>query len=911
MHHLFDQFEKIDRDQRFLIECFAEMLEELGEGEIARKLPWLHQDLPEDLPPSERLAQAYSLGFQLLNMVEENTAAQHRRATEEVQGLEQVSGLWGQTLRQLKESGLTEEDIAEHMRQVRVEPVLTAHPTEAKRASVLEHYRSLYLLLLRRENQMWTPREQRRIRREIVFELERIWRTGEIYLRKPDVVTELLSVLHYLKKVFPNILDILDRRLLQAWVAEGFDPELLKGPEHLPRLSFGNWVGGDRDGHPGVTAEVTRQTMGKLRQHALDLLETQLKELGRRLSLSEHRQVPPQELVERVETIRSELGSLADPAIQRNIGEPWRQLVNLMRLRLPDPGEPLGIQHYRRSQQLMDDLQVLRNSLQAVGAQRLVEVDVHPVMRLVQTFGFHLAVLDVRQNSAFHDRAVEQLLQAAGFEKTDFGSWSEEERLAFLDHELELPRPFARLHQRIGLEADAVRSCYAVLTEHIREHGEEALGALIVSMTRSTSDLITVYLLANECGLAQPGVGGPACPLPVVPLFETIDDLHRSPEILKVFLQHPMTQRSLEIQRQRRGDAIPVQQVMIGYSDSNKDGGIFSSQWTLYRAQEALVEVGRECGVRVRFFHGRGGTISRGAGPTHRFLRALPHSALSGDLRMTEQGETIAQKYANWGTAHYNLELLIAGVAGATLKHLHQAKEAHPLEPVLDQLAESSRKTYAELIGSEGFIEYFSEATPIDVIERSRIGSRPSRRSGRRSLEDLRAIPWVFSWSQARCYLSSWYGVGSALEELQNQHPEDFQRLCDQHLKWHPLHYITSNVATSLANVDLEIMAEYAALMEDAEVRERFLGKITAEYHRARKMMELLYGGPLPEQRPQVHRVLDSRRDALRVLHRQQIGLLRKWRELSRAGESQESELLLTHLLGTVNAIASGLRTTG
>ncbi len=910
MHKLFDQFEKIDRDQHFLVECFAEMLHSLGEQSIANQMPWIGNALPQGEDTPERLAQAYSVGFQLLNMVEENASAQHRRATEEVEGLDHVSGLWGQIFHQLRDAGLTSAQIAEQLADIRVEPVLTAHPTEAKRASVLEHHRALYLLLLKRENQMWTPREQRRIRKEIVFELERIWRTGEIYLQKPEVVTELLSVLHYLKKVFPNILDILDRRLLQAWEEAGFDPKDLNDPEKLPRLSFGNWVGGDRDGHPGVTAEVTRQTLGRLRHHALDLLDLQLKELGRRLSLSELRQTPPAGLIARIEQVRNQMGELAEPAIQRNIGEPWRQLVNLMRFRLPK-AEQQHAHVYRRSVELWDDLKSLRDSLREVGAERLIEVDIHPAMRLVQTFGFHMAVLDVRQNSAFHDRAVSQLLQAAGFEDLDFAEMSEEERVALLDQELASPRPLVRLNQKVGLEADAVRSCYAVLTEHIREHGEAALGALIVSMTRSASDLLTVYLLANECGLTQPGVGGPACPLPVVPLFETIDDLHRSPEILRAFLAHPMTQRSLELQRQRQGFSRPVQQVMIGYSDSNKDGGILSSHWTLYRAQESLVEVGQEFGVRIRFFHGRGGTISRGAGPTHRFIRALPHSALDGDLRMTEQGETIAQKYANWGTAHFNLELMMAGVAGATLQHRHQPKQRHPLEPVLDALAESSRATYSELLHSPGFIDYYSQATPIDVIEQSRIGSRPSRRTGQRSLEDLRAIPWVFSWSQARCYLSSWYGVGTALERLQQDHPEQLEAIREEHLQWHPLHYITSNVATSLANVDTEVMKEYAQLVEDPELREFFLGKILEEYERTTRMIELLYGGPLQEKRPQIHQVLELRHAPLRVLHHQQLALLKQWRAMRRAGASQESEALLTQLLVTVNAIASGLRTTG
>jgi phosphoenolpyruvate carboxylase len=320
-----------------------------------------------------------------------------------------------------------------------------------------------------------------------------------------------------------------------------------------------------------------------------------------------------------------------------------------------------------------------------------------------------------------------------------------------------------------------------------------------------------------------------------------------------------------------------------------------------------LAETGRKHGVRIRFFHGRGGTISRGAGPTHRFINALPQSTLNGDLRLTEQGETIAQKYANRLNAAYNLELLLAGTAGATSRHNHTDKEDHPLEAVMDRLSVKSREVYEELVGSKGFINFFREATPIDVIESSRIGSRPARRTGKKTIADLRAIPWVFSWSQARYYLSGWYGVGTALKWLLDEEPETFEHLKRQNFVWSPLHYIISNAATSVATADPEIMKSYAALMKDESIRDRLLGKILSEYDLTREMLEEIYDGPLSEKRPNVHQLLSLREDALRKLHYQQIDLLKQWR--SNSGE-EDSELLRKLLL-TVNAIAGGLRTTG
>jgi phosphoenolpyruvate carboxylase len=350
---------------------------------------------------------------------------------------------------------------------------------------------------------------------------------------------------------------------------------------------------------------------------------------------------------------------------------------------------------------------------------------------------------------------------------------------------------------------------------------------------------------------------------------------------------------------------------MIGYSDSNKDGGIFASLWSLYRAQASLTQVGEMADVRIQFFHGRGGTTSRGGGPDHRFVKSMPSGALNGDLRMTEQGETIAQKYANRIPASYNLELLLAGVTRVTLLDRHCPEPQHPLEETMDWLAEHSRQTYTNLLHAEGFLTFFRQATPIDVIEESRIGSRPVRRTGQPTLADLRAIPWVFSWGQSRFYLSGWYGVGSALRALYAQHPEQFASLRPHLYLWAPMHYSLSNAATSIAAADVTVMRDYAMLVEDGGLRDRIFGEILAEFERTRQMLEQVYGGRLAERRPNIHGMVQMRREALRVLHRQQLALLRQWRGMRQRNESEEAAALLPQLLLTVNAIASGLGTTG
>jgi phosphoenolpyruvate carboxylase len=779
---------------------------------------------------------------------------------------------------------------------------------------VLEIYRQLFLRLLDRENTMWTPHEQARIRDDLTMLLEQLWRTGEIFLEKPDVASERRNVLHYLRHVFPDVLRLLDARLREAWDAAGLGDG---GPprDHFPRLAFGTWVGGDRDGHPLVTADVTRQTLVELRDGALELLGSHLIGMTRRLSLSELLQAPPAALLDRIETMRAAHGRRGEAALERNPQEPWRQLINLVVASLPAPGDnpddarAAGRPTCTRAEDVEADLRLLESSLDAVGASRLADAEVRPVIRALQTFGFHLARLDVRQNSRFHDQALAQLATAAGLDAAGFETWSEPDRLAFVERELATPRPFARHDVRIGDEADAVLDTYRVLRQHVEQWGTAGLGALIVSMTRNLSDLLVVYLLAREAGLARVVGDRLVCRLPVVPLFETIEDLERSAAVLEAFLAHPVTRASLAAQA-GHDDGAPVQQVMIGYSDSNKDGGIVASLWHLHCAQRRMTATGRAAGVRIRFFHGRGGSISRGAGPTHRFLSALPRGSVQGDLRLTEQGETIAQKYANRGTAAHNLELLLAGTTGVSFGN-HGDEGPHPLEPLLGRLASTSRRAYQALLGTEGFVTFFRQATPIDVIEASRIGSRPARRTGQQTLEDLRAIPWVFSWSQSRFFLSAWYGAGSALQALRQEQPAEWQALRSGAFEWPPLRFLLTSIASGLMATDEEIMRAYAGLVEDARLRDRILTPILEERARATAAIEEVFGGPLMEQRPGAAAAIRRRAGRLGALHHDQVALLAEWRRRGPDAAGASADPLLIHLLVTVNAIAGGLGTTG
>lgn len=912
-------FEKIDRDLRFLIECLGEVLEELHLGDLAKHLPWFGpagaKIKTAEVPT--QLGLVYSIAFQLLNMVEENAAAYVRTLRESRGGVTVERGLWGERFAKLKSEGISEDVIAENMAKVRVEPVLTAHPTEAKRLAVLDQHRTIYALLTKLEREHLSPSEEASLRDKTKSAIERLWRTGEILLEKPKLSDERRNVMHYLREVFPGVLPELDERLRRAWTAAGFDGERLRDVSKLPKVRFGMWVGGDRDGHPGVTAEVTAETLERLRANALIVLRRELIALAEKLSLSEWMQPLPQSLVAAREKLAAALGERARPILASNPGEPWRQYIELMIERLPLDSAPhqdsqlrVAQGSYQFSEELVDDVGTLRDSLVEVGANRLAESDVRPVLRAARTFGFHLAQLDIRQNSVFHAKALSQLMDAAGLDGSQWEDWTENERLRFLEKELRSPRPFLHTSASAGPEADTVLACFRVLASHITKYGADGLGALIVSMTRRLSDLLIVYVLAREAGLTRSLPEGLVCVLPVVPLFETLDDLESAPSILGAFIEEPMTRRSLNFLAWNWGrEKLPLtQQVMVGYSDSNKDSGIFASQWGLQKAQARLAQLGRDAGVRIRFFHGRGGTVSRGAGPTHRFLEALPNNSLGGDIRLTEQGETIAQKFGNFVTATYNLELLLAGVTATTIEHERSAPMPPPLAPVLEKLSRASQQAYRRLLDAEDFINFYRQATPIDALEHSRIGSRPSRRTGKPSLADLRAIPWVFSWSQARFYVPGWFGAGSGLASLSEA---ELGEISDQIRTWPFLHYVLTNIESSIASSDPELMQAYADLVEDPALRERFMKLIMDEWTLTRDMLEKLRGAPMDDRRPRMLKTLQRRAEALHVLHLQEIDLLKKWRALRKENDEAAAEKMLPDLLLSINAIASGLRTTG
>ena len=902
------------RDLRFLLEALAEVLRENGEPEMADAIPWINSNGSEDQPVVSELVQLYSLIFQLINMVEINHAVQNRRSAENTD-LAGVNGLWGRNLKDLRDQGVPMKEVLPELVHISIEPVLTAHPTEAKRTTVLEHHRELYLLLVLLENSMYSRQEQQNIRNNIKLSLYRLWKTGEIYLEKPDISSEFRNVLHYLVNVFPEVIPIMDRRLEQAAEALEGQGETIKREHTYPKVTFGNWVGGDRDGHPLVTAQVTEETLLALRLNAFVVIRRKLMVLVRRLSFSHELSDCSENYQQRVTAMCEELGESGPDQLQRNKSEAFRQLIHLMITKLPvdtERGHATRLAEqpgcYQRSSQLIEDLRLLQKELLDFGAKTVAYDDVKEAIRIVEVFGFHLAALDIRQNSAFHEKAVAQLLKAAHLKDTKFDSWPEKKRREFLLGELEHARPFVHPLSELDDQAKTMMECYRIVEHHSSKYGFNCIGSFIVSMTRSFSDLMTVYLLAREAGLTFMNEEGLVSRVHVVPLLETIDDLENGPSIMKEYFDTPMVIRSLKYQQEFHGLKRPLQQIMVGYSDSNKDGGIIASQWHLYKAQFQLMELGDRYGIDIRFFHGKGGSISRGAGPTHYFIKALPDGSPNGNFRLTEQGETIAQKYANKVNAAYNLELLAANALSKTLLDRKSQRKFHPLADVIEWLARESKASYESLIKSEGFVPFFRMATPIDAIELSKIGSRPAKRTGASTLEDLRAIPWVFSWSQSRYHMTSWFGLGSALKKMEHEQPAYFQTL-KQSLKTDAfLRYVFTNVDTSLAATDASIMQQYAELVDDEVLRQNFLSKFLEELSLVGHYMEDLLGRSFKERRKHHFYSNQLRASLMDILHRKQVELLKKWRsdQPGKQGDNTQMDLLLT-----INAIAGANRNTG
>jgi phosphoenolpyruvate carboxylase len=862
-----------------------------------------------DLSPEvlARTLQVQGIWFQLLSIAEQNAAMRRRRQVEAERGFHQLRGTFAQVISSAAEAAIPASAIHELLGDLRVRPVITAHPTEAKRVTILEKHRRIYRRLVDLESPRWTPRERKALIEGLRNEIELLWLTGELRLAKPTVPQEVYWGLHFFNETLfeavPDLMEKLERALEQYYPGERFD---------LPAFfQFGSWIGGDRDGNPFVTNDVTRSTLLENRMTGLRRYHRRLGELVRALSITERAVSPSGRFREALERELAATGD-AEAIASRNPGEIFRQYLATMLLRLEamiratDRGETrvdAGTYAYASADALIADLRLIESELVEAGRQGIAHSLVRPVRREVEAFRFSTVRLDVRENTTKLNAALRALHGAL----TDGGAAPDEPDQWRAWVAAELARPLSPGAGVPPLPADAAETLgMFTLVRRLREEiDREAFGSFVLSMTRSVSDVLGAYLLAKTAGLFADTAGVESCTLPVVPLFETIEDLQRAPGIMKELLNVPLVRRSV---RSQGG----VQEVMIGYSDSNKDGGFLTSNWELYKAQIKLTRLGREAGIPIAFFHGRGGSVSRGGAPTGRAIAAQPAGSVGGRMRITEQGEVVSFKYANRGTAQYQIELLAASVFEHTLKSEREDALVPTAEgdEAMEALSGAAMAAYRRLIDDPNLLPYYQAASPLEELTLLNLGSRPARRFGAQSLSDLRAIPWVFAWSQNRHFVPGWYGVGSGILTFLQVRGQRGSALLGRMFNDSRLfRLIVDEAEKTLSYVDLDLAREYAALVPDAGARDAIFPMIEEEYHKTVEALLRISGGTeLAERFPRFRRKLARRMPTLNQVSRQQIELLRRFRE---SGGDRTQEEQLSALLLSINTIAAGFGATG
>lgn len=846
-----------------------------GKPRAGERLLRQTRDLPAGV--AGELVRAFSTYFQAVNLAERVHRIRRRRDYERRGSGPQPEGL-EDSLRQLKLLGVGAAELRGLLERLVIEPVFTAHPTEATRRTLLEKQQRMARSLIARLDPKRTPREEAAALARIRIDLTAGWQTEEHPDARMTVANEREHVLFYLT-------DVLYRTLPQFYetLEEALETQFDLRMTAPVCIRFGSWVGGDMDGNPNVTAETVRETLAEHREMILARYAAELHTLHRSLSQSRSRVAVSGAVEARLKDYARAHPRTAEGIPPRHRDMPYRVLLSFMRERLRATRED-SAGAYARAEELLEDLELIADSLRAHKGAHAGLFAVRRLQRRVATFGFHLATLDVRQDSLVHRRAVGELLDEAGWEEA-----APEARAARLRRALEgneAPRA------RGGEEARATLAVFGAIAEGRRRYGARAVGPYIISMARHAEDVLAVLLLARWGGLEEDGT----VPLDVAPLFETVDDLRQAAATMRGLF----ADRHYRAHLQRRGEA---QILMVGYSDSNKDGGLAASRWAVQRAQEELVRAGDEAGVALTIFHGRGGTTSRGGGRTHRAVLAAPPGAVRGRLRLTEQGEIINAKYGLRAIALRTLEQM----SGAVLLATHAERDAGELprewRAAADTLAAESRRAFRALVyDSPDFFDFFRQATPIDVIERMRIGSRPPSRRARTGIENLRAIPWVFSWTQTRSILTGWYGLGGGLEAVRARHGEG--RLRDM-LDWPFFANLIDDAEMVLAKADLDIAARYTALAEDR--LQPLFENIRDEYERTVGLVRELRGaGELLAHDPVLSRSIRLRNPYVDPMNLLQVDLLARWR----AGDREDEELL-DALFATVNGIALGLQNTG
>ena len=851
-----------------------------------------HNEIPgEDLgelvanlepPLALQVIRSFSTYFQMVNTAEKVHRIRRRREYLREVGHYQPGG-FEDTLVKLKASGMTIDELQELIDTLGIQPVFTAHPTEPTRRTILRKEQQIVRYLVDLLNPTMTAQERHAALANIRLLITTGWQTDEHPSEQMTVADELEHVLFFITDVLyratPPFYEDIRMALTRIY---GYEAEKIEIPT---LVRYASWVGGDMDGNPNVNAKTIRETLARQRSLILDLYYRECAALSGKLSQSVERSGFNEAVLEKIEEYRGVFQQAyhAVPARHRNM--PYRVLLRLVQQRLQSTYDD-DIYPYEKVREFRGDIQLIADSLEENKGEHAGLFAVRRLLRRIDTFGFHLVTLDVRQDARVHREVLGECLA-----EDDWDEWSVEDRVERIIEAIETKEG---IPATLSTKARKTIGVFQAIAFCRRKYGPKAIGPFIISMTQGPDDILSILLLAQWSELHN---RKGHVPLDIAPLLETVDDLDKGREILKALLSTKLYRDHLERRRNR-------QTVMIGYSDSNKDGGLAAARWALQNAQVMLVEAVESEGVELTLFHGRGGTISRGGSKTHAAVLGAPPGTVNGRLRVTEQGEIINEKYGLRGIALRTLEQVIGSVALATAMPRHRGNDMPEWHAMMDVIAEESRRAYRKLVyHTPGFYEYFRTATPIDLIERMRIGSRPSSRRSQSGIEDLRAIPWVFSWAQSRCNLPGWFGLGSGLARATKEF--DSREFREMFMEWYFMRAMTADVEMVLAKADLGIARLYSQL--SGEAHEQFFPIIEKEYELTRDLiLEYSEHDALLDGDVTLQRAIMLRNPYVDPMSLMQIDLLERWRDSGRTDEA-----LFEALLASVNGIAQGLQNTG
>lgn len=912
------------RDVRFLGNILGEVLVHQGGKELlqivekiremskslrASHTAELHAEFKKQIRGLEpgirhQVIRAFAIYFQLVNIAEQNHRIRRKRDYERMAGETLQPGSIESIVAELKEKNVPVHEVQEFVNTISLELVITAHPTEATRRAVLDIHHRIANDMMKLDDPTLTYREREELREKLLNEVLTLWQTDELRGRKPTVIDEVRNGLYYFDEtlfdVLPDVYEELERCLTKYY--PGYQWEI---PTYL---RFGSWIGGDRDGNPSVTHDVTWETLVMQRALAFKKYSESLLELKKILSFSTNIVEVSDELLASIQRDKQHVELHSDD-VWRTDTEPYRIKVTYMLAKLQntanesikDPNK-----QYQSPQEFMDDLLVIDRSLRGHFADYVADQQLKKLIRQVKLFGFHVTTLDVRQHSQEHESAITEMLQKMGI-VDDYSALSEKEKVALLHQLLQEPRPITSPYFEYTESTNECLNVFRTIYKAQQEFGEMCIQSYLISMTQGTSDMLEVALLAKEVGLYRREIDGTmTCTLQSVPLFETIDDLHAAPQIVSELFALPAYLEGVKARNS-------VHEIMLGYSDSNKDGGVVTANWELRVALKKITEAAKPFGVKLKFFHGRGGALGRGGMPLNRSILAQPPETVGAGIKITEQGEVLSSRYSLQGIAYRSLEQATSALIQSAWLNKHpQVNEKEPeWEAILSGISAEAQKKYQDLIFRDpDFLNFFKESTPLPEIGELNIGSRPSKRKNSDKFEDLRAIPWVFSWTQSRYLLPAWYASGTGLRSYIDQEPGKLAQLQEMYENWPFFRSLIDNLQMALSKSDLYIAQEYAGMVKDQGAAQRIFGYIEEEYRQTSDLILRITGQQeILDNVPVIQESIRLRNPYVDPLSYLQVQLLTELRALREKGE--DDAMLLREVLLTINGIAAGLRNTG